>query len=130
MTNDPSLQTLDYTSIQYPSDRITVGDIRRTHPERFDSERAELFNRTGNDPNFAISVILYLERLLAHAAYEDARGKGVNVFGPSGLDREDCLEELTQFYALYGVAQGTHHTEQLVRDIEAQAAAQVIDRPR
>jgi len=37
------------------------------------------------------------------------------------LKREDCLSDLTTFYQTYRVAQGRHHTEQLVRHIENQA---------
>ena len=114
-TDSPTAK-IDYTSIKFPSDRITVGDIRRENPERFESEVA---SRTDT-----LDLVVYLERLLALGAYEKAMGKQGDSIGKTDMNREDCLKELTEYYGTYGVAKGIHHTEQLVRDIETQAVAQ------
>lgn len=127
---DAPLDYVDYTSISFPSDRVTMADVRRAHPERFDVEDGDAFERTGDDPTFTLGLVVYLERLLARAAYESSLGKPGNVIGQRGMDRADCVEELTKFYATYGVANGSHQTEELVRDIESQAAAQAAGRPR
>lgn len=116
--------SVNYTSIVFPSDRITLADLRRAHPERFDAEGGDRFKRSERDPSFALNSILYLERLLARAAFEQALGSSAGVIEDSGLDRHDCVKELASFYALYRVASGPHQTEQLIRDIESQAAAQ------
>lgn len=114
---------LDYGSLHFPSDRITVADIRRAHPLRFDHKDGHRFFGLQNDPEFNLNTILYVERLLAKEAFEEARGHPGNNLGNAGLDRDDCLNDLTRFYQTYRIAQGRHHTEQLVRDFEAQARA-------
>jgi hypothetical protein len=130
MNSDPQFAHIDYRAIKFPSDQITIADIRIAHPERFDVENASWFKRTQDDPKFSLNVILYLERLLARTAFQEAIGKPLDMMAEWGLDRTDCLDELTRFYATYGIAQGVHHTEQLVRDLEAQATAQANSRPR
>ena len=119
---DSPLDSIDYTSLAFPSDRITVVDLRRAHPERFDAEDGDRFARVG--PTFRLNSILDLERLFALAAFEKALGKPGDPIRARGLDRDDCVEELTEFYRTYRVADGRHATEQLIRDIETQAAAQ------
>jgi hypothetical protein len=130
MPDTSPIDSIDYTSINFPSDRITIADVRRAHPERFDAENGEAFEQTHDEPKFTLNLIIYLERLLARAAYERARGKAGDVLGEHGLDRDECVEELTKFFGTYRVAKGANHTEQLIRDIESQAAAQAASRPR
>ena len=130
MSDTSSSDCVDYTSIKFPSDGITIADVRRAHPERFDVEDGESFERTQDDPKFTLNLIIYLERLLARAAYESASGKAGDVLGEHGLNRNDCVEELTKFFGTYGVTKGAKHTEQFIRDIESQAAAQAASRPR
>ena len=127
---DPSPVALDYSSITFPSDRITLADLRRAHPERFDAEGGVGFHQTDGDATFVLNTLLYTERLLARAAFEKALGRpGDAVREIGGVERDDCVEGLSEDYAFYGVASGPRLTEQLVRDIEAQAAAQA-GRPR
>lgn len=130
MTGASSFDNINYAPINFPSDRITVGDIRRAHPERFDVEHPARFEKTQDDPKFTLSLIIYLERLLARAAFEGAIGKSGDVIREHGLDRDTCISELAKFYGTYHVSQGINHTEQLIRGIESQASAQAANRPR
>lgn len=126
--NRSLIDYIDYTSISFPSDRITVRDIRKAHPDLIDVEGDHFFG----EPEAADTVgnVILLERLLARAAFEAALGKSGNVINERGLSRADCLEDLAPLYATYGVASGPEHTEQLVRDFEAQAAAQAKGQSR
>ncbi|QVL30807.1 hypothetical protein KIH39_18390 [Telmatocola sphagniphila] len=101
-------------------------DIRRVHPDLFDVEDAPRFRKIVDQSSFTLDLILYLERLLARAAFEKALGKTEDVLQRRGLDRQDCVEELTQFYETYGIAhaQGKHQAEVLIQNIESQAASQ------
>lgn len=123
MTSDLPLDYLDYTSLRFPSDAVTLLAIRRAHPARFDVEGGPRFRDDGAD-EFRLNALCYLERLVARAAYEAALGKATDLYADRGLDRETCVAELTDLYARYGVAAGEQHTRQLIRDLEAQAAAQ------
>lgn len=100
------------------------------HPDRFDVEVGRRFGQIDDDSTFTLNLIIYLERLLAHGAFEDARSSGKAVLSEAGLDRSECLDDLTTFYSAYGLSSGTHQTEQLVRGIESQAFAQAAVRPR
>jgi hypothetical protein len=124
--NSP-LDYIDYTSIRFPSDRITVADIRRAHPGSFDVEDGGRFRECSRN-FFPLDTVIYLERLLARAAYEKAIGKPGDILDDRGLERSDCMKDLTKFYATYGVAKGAHLTEQLIREIESQAASQATGR--
>lgn len=122
---DSPRDTVNYTSIRFPSDRITLADIRRAHPERFDVDSPPAFRRLGEEESFRLNMAIDTERLLARAAFEKATGNGPDYLGQvMGLDRDNLIEELTEDYRLYGVAVGRQVTEQLVRDLEAQAASQ------
>lgn len=123
----PPSRPLDLAAIRFPSDRITLADIRRVHATRFDAEVGGGFEHLPDDADFTLDTLLYLERLLARATFEKARGRRGDYLSEVGLlDRGTIVKELTAHYRTYGVARGGKHTtEQLVRDIEAQAAAQV-----
>jgi hypothetical protein len=118
--------SVDYSSIPFPSDRITMADLRRAHPDRFDVPGGRRFRGdASSDATFHLDTIVYLERLIAASAFDRAAGKPENPLDQALLEREDCVSELTKLYQTYGVAKGPNHTEELVRDMEARAAAQV-----
>lgn len=119
------LGQIDYSSISFPSDSVTVATIRRVHPGRFDIEDGRRFRGVQDDPDFSLGTAMYLERLLARAAFETASGGPGDHLAGSGLTRDDCLRDLTHFYRTYGVADGRHQVDQLVRRVETQAADQV-----
>ena len=119
-SSDSPLDYVDYTAIDFPSDQISVRHLRRAHPERFDVEDGSRFKHASGWP---VEGILIAERYLARNAYEIAIGKARPLLSGS-LSRDDCLEDLTKFYPKYDISSGPQHTEQLVRNIESQAANQ------
>jgi hypothetical protein len=127
-----SKAAIDYMSLSFPSDRITLADIRRVHPDRFGTENGNFFELISPyDRSFTLDQILFLEHLLARAAFEKAAGLPGNVLIDVGLlQREECIEDLTGFYKTYGISQGQKHTKMLVRDLEKRAAKQASDRCR
>lgn len=127
--SDTHIDYVDYTSLSFPSDAITVLAIRRAHPEKIDVEGADMYF---GEPAGAHGVgsAVYLERLLARAAFEAVIGKKEDILAVNGLDRDACVDELNALYTRYGVSKGKHHTEELIRTFEKAAAAQAPDRPR
>jgi len=124
MPSDSPLDYIDYTSLQFPSDRLTLLDVRRAHPERFDVEGAERFADPDGVDHLPLNTLLYMERLVARAAFEVALGKSADLYAERGLVREECLEEMAEMYQMYGLSTGPQHTEQMIRTLESQAAAQ------
>lgn len=114
---------LDYSGILFPTDSLTLGVIRRVHPAGFDADPAEGFDHS--NPLIGLNTAIYIERLIAHAAFDRAAGRSADRLREAATDRAGCVEELALHYTAYGLSEGPHHTEQLVRQIEAQAAAQV-----
>lgn len=132
-TPDDPLDYVNYTSLSFPSDAITVLALRRTHPDLFDVEDPVNFfsdHETTGAADNGMATVIYVERLLARAAFESALGGPEDVLAINGLNRDDCIDDLTELYARYGVSSGRHHTEQLVRAFEGQAAAQATGHGR
>ena len=128
MSDYSPIDSPQYTSIRFPSDSVTVAAVRRVHPNRFDVEDGRRFQTLEGEPEFTLGAALHVERILARAAYETARGNPDDYLASCGLSREDCLEDRTDFYRTYGVADGRRQTEELIRRIEAQAVEQVRGR--
>ncbi len=129
-SNEPSrksgghLRELDLGGIQYPSDALSIGALRRKHPALFDKGFAEpqpLFFMEPQDAGHAGDVLggmLYCERLVALFAYAEAIGtESASELHP-GFDFKD---ELIELYTRHGIATGRHHAAQLIRGIEQQA---------
>ena len=77
----PQLDYLDYTSIRFPSDKLTIGTLRKLEPDKFDVQGL-LFRGKGpysedNDGGSweMVQEIMCAERILAHVAYEQAIGR-------------------------------------------------------
>ncbi|HEX3997489.1 MAG TPA: hypothetical protein VHX65_02950 [Pirellulales bacterium] len=64
--------------------------------------------------------MLYCERFIAVSAYAEVKG----IAGPNNefADLADLKESVIELYTQYKIASGIHHAEQLIRDIERQAA--------
>jgi hypothetical protein len=129
-----NFENLDLTGIRFPSDALSIGMLRAKHPELFDKGFA-----LGGDnvqPKFffglhaetIVANMLYCERVIVVSAYAEALGvKGLELGmkGPElGVELEcdvsDFKDELSKLYIRYGVASGTHHADQLIRDLEQQ----------
>jgi hypothetical protein len=116
---------IDFTKMDFPSDGLTIGTLRRVHPEQVDTgEDINLFSKDyGGSAGDMVTGMLGAERDLAAAAFNRALGKPA----PAPLDKdmlEGFAEAMTQDYIRYGIASGPHHAEQLIRGIESQAAEQ------
>ncbi len=128
----PEYHYIDYTLIRFPSDQLTLGLIRRLHPDYFDVEHAPFEQVLAIAPNEdfdsdddpGIGQILYIERKLALNAFEGVRRVYTrsNVMGAK--DKPAFVEDLVKFYSRYGIADGRESAMQLIRDIESQAANQ------
>jgi hypothetical protein len=129
-----NFENLDLTSIRFPSDALSIGMLRAKHPELFDKG----FTVGGDkaQPTFFFEIhaenivanMLYCERLIVVSAYAEAVGvKGLEL-GVKGselgmqleCDVSDFKDELSKLYIRYGIASGTHHADQLIRDLEQQ----------
>lgn len=119
-----SLQ-IDFSALAFPSDRITVADLRRVHPNRFNPPLGQAFNALETDRTFGLNDALYLERLLAAQEYERAAGQpGSSTRASEQMSRDSCIGTLTRLYQQYGLATGRKQTELLVKKLEVQAAKQ------
>lgn len=126
---------LDFSEIRFPSDALSVADLRRTHPDLFDkgfssgaAAQPQFFLDpfvNGHSEN-TLGNMLYCERELAASAYAHARGIDSTDLG----DVADIKEELSGYYTRYGIANGVHHAGELIRGIESQGAALAKQKPR
>ncbi|HWB14100.1 MAG TPA: hypothetical protein VG826_33045 [Pirellulales bacterium] len=117
--------TLDLSNIRFPSDGLTVGVLRKIHPELFDigiedgeNAQPKFFFHARDICEDTVAAMVYYERMLATEAYAEAAGvQGI----------ECCIgdfkNELVELYCRYQLASGPHHAIQLIRDFERQSAA-------
>jgi len=113
---------LDLTKISFPTDRLSIKDLRNLFPEKFDMVDGRVqfsgFGRVGDD----LEATLQLERHVARSVFDAAMGRASSIFMAS--DPLDAKEMLAQSFIEYRLASGPHHAEQLVRNIEEQAVDQ------
>ena len=120
--SDPQIQTVDCTRIQFPSDKVTVADLRRIHPKRFHEDGLRFYD-IDDDESFKLDLMMFIEQKLARNAFARMRNPSRELNSKDGIDPDD-LDELNECYVAYGISQGIHHTGQLVRNIELQAEHQ------
>lgn len=104
---------LDLRCIALPSDVLTLGRVRAIEP-KLHRGRAILLGES----HAAAAVNHELE--IAHHAFRAALGD------PPAIQwsRADNVEVLDEVYRQYGLSTGLHATEELVKEIERQAATQ------
>lgn len=121
--------SIDFTNLSYPTDRLTVKDLRCRCPEGFDlplshesfgEVRKGLYRRRSLD--VVLGDLVDLEREIADRAFHTRLSAEV----PEHLrghpdDGRDCL---ISEYVRWGLATGENHAEQLIRDLETQAITQ------
>jgi hypothetical protein len=133
MASDP---VFNCTKVQFPTDRLTVGDLRRLFPEHFDSETPDyvvFFPLEGEPPkgSVAFSDMLHHERRLAQIAFEDAliAAKGVADTPVAQRWLEEERREKTAIlesaYQQFGLASGPEAARLMIRQFFQDAAAQV-----
>lgn len=126
--NTPRIQ---HVQIDYPTDRLTVKDLRKAFPHSFDvpsnketdpNDLKGIFHgRRGVDIGFGTMIIR--ERLFSEIAYKKHLGQALTE-DESLVTREDLVDDLSEDYIKLGIAAGEKHAEQLLRHVENQAIAQ------
>jgi len=113
---------LDIAKIAFPTDRLSIKDLRKLFPAEFDGpdERVEFFGVGGRGQD--LEAVLQLEREIARKTFEVALGRAPSDWAEKyEIDpREDVAKSLIE----YGLASGPNQAEQMIREIEAQATAQ------
>jgi len=118
MPNDLNRAELDPAAISLPTDRVTLGDIRRCQPKLFTPE--SLLERARFD-RAEILATLHIELTLAEQSFARALGRA----DPYPEDsRQELLQMLNRDYRRYGLSTGLQQTRELVREFEAVAARQ------
>jgi hypothetical protein len=112
---------VDLRRFHFPSDKLTIRDIRDHEPDRIDISSPHL----STDSAHSIEKLLFLERYIAEAAYVVAFGRGSAYLE---LAREGGYKEfeeaLVEEYTFYGLGRTTHEANELIRGIKDQARAQ------
>jgi hypothetical protein len=123
------LDYLDYTSIRFPSDNLTLGVVRKLEPDKFDVNDAP--NDHINDGYDGCSswekvqAVMQAERWLARFVYEEAMGRDPEkAIGGYPCEKADFVDGLMELYPEYGLASGAVAALELIKDIERQAVEQ------
>src|SRR5262245_44802504 len=106
---------IDLTKIAFPSDSLTIKRLRELVPNRIDDDTFVGLSRWDE-----IDAHLSFEREIAERTFDKARGKPLK----HAFEDGDLREMVAEGLIAYGLATGPHHAEELIREIESQAAAQ------
>lgn len=113
----PPVSQVVRSRVQFPTDRITLGVMRRVEPERFEEKALASNVLRGSQ---AIAMLMW-ECVLADKAYAAA----AHVSDPhSEVSRDYVVSVLNEAYVQYGISRGSAETMELVRRFEAMAAVQ------
>ncbi|MHB1425657.1 MAG: hypothetical protein ACYC3I_21015 [Gemmataceae bacterium] len=126
------IPALDFAKFAFPSDKITLAELRRVHPKEFDTCGRNFFDgpkmgRAGNDwPQEVLSEMVSIERMIARLVFESVCwGKPqASVRSSRWEDDVELIEALSGYYARYGVAHDRQESLRLIGSIEEQAAKQ------
>jgi hypothetical protein len=118
---------IDFTQIDFPSDRLTVKQLRMAYPYSFDlpdprpslTKNSRLYARKSIDST--LGGIVDGERLLASLVFKEAIG--LLPTEEETLPRHEIVEGIISDYQRVGLA-GEHEAEELIRRIETQAVSQ------
>jgi hypothetical protein len=114
---------INYACLSYPSDRITIQGIRAKYPDGFYQEDPSFFERDQWGDRSDFGMLLTLERMVAHKAFAERLGLP-DPHPDEAWSRSELIDMLNDGYKRFHMTSGPQHTEQLVRDLEAQAVAQ------
>ena len=122
---------LDFKKIEFPSDKITINDLRRVYPLGFDEWVADrTFGSVDEEINGsprlsldgAIGDLMDYEREFAEQAFLQALG--VPVRPGREYSHQNVVDTFRSQYIELGLASGDHQVSELVRGVERQAVAQ------
>lgn len=127
-----AVPSLELSRIAFPSDRITLAELRRVHTKEFDTHGRNFFDvpqpgRTESArPQEALSEMLSIERLIARLVFEavSQRKPQTSVLNSRWEDDMELIEALSGYYVRYGVAHAPQETLRLIGSIEEQATQQ------
>lgn len=123
---------LDLSRIDFPSNNLSIRDLRRCYPEEFDREAELGFFRDRRGAEL-VEAMLWGERTLAELVFNATLGRKeeatINVLEPWVVERlkvrrEQIVEALKEDYLRYGIAAGPQAAAELVRGVEAAGVAQ------
>jgi len=111
---------VDHTRMDYPSDRVTVAQLRARFPELLNGNG--LYKSELSSTTLDIVATMALEQSLAAKAF--AKAAGLPDPDPEPLvNRRETVEMLNEDYRRYGISSGIQQTRELVRSFEAAAAS-------
>ena len=121
---------LDFKKIDFPSDKITIKDLRRAYPLGYDQWMEDRFDyrittgeiRRPMSLDDAIHDMVDYEREYAERAFLQALG--VPVRPGREYDHQEVVDTFRTQYIKLGLASGEHQVSELVRNVERQAIAQ------
>src|SRR5947209_4593333 len=119
---------IDFTRLSFPSDDLSIKHLRAVeakspaHINGFAQEDPAFFEREGSIAD--VASILLLERALAHKAFAAALGRPDPHADDEEFTRSEVIRMLGDCYKDYGLSSGSKHTQEMIRNIEAQAVAQ------
>ena len=117
---------LDLQSIVFPTDRLTVGQLRKVCPTDFE------FNwkyKSNNEIRFLDTLLPALHHEREYAARAYATAAGLQAPHIPYFDADELIEMIAEDYKKLGISTGPAHTKQLLRDLEKQAVAQASEGP-
>lgn len=124
MADDERGRKLDLSKMEFPTDRITIGDMRRIDGHLFDAHPA--LHRVAAISIGALATSSF-EHRLAHKAFNQAAG----LPDPEPtLDRDEVVAGLSADYQQYGLSGGKRESAELIRKIESAAADQAQGQSR
>jgi hypothetical protein len=112
--DQPGSPVLNVSAIDFPTDRLTLGQLRRFQPEVFET-------LDGDVTDIEALPTFDLERALARKSF--ALALGLPDPHPDD-DRQVSIRTLDRDYRRYSLSSGLQSTQQLVREFERAAAEQ------
>ena len=118
MPADSKFPEIDLSKLSFPTDSLTLAQIRRFEGTRAASARTFLDEGLGT---LNIASILNSEIVLAEKAY----AKALREPDPRPFHiRSEMIDLINDDYKQLGISSGHHQTRQLIRDLEQAASDQ------
>jgi hypothetical protein len=118
---------IDFTTIRFPTDRLTISDLRRVYPCSFDqppeiesSLSQSAYGRASIEE--ALGRVIDAERAIASTAFKKLTGQTLTE-DEATRDKAGYQYVIDEYIDL-GLARGAYQAEQLLRDIVGQAQEQ------
>jgi hypothetical protein len=117
---------INFAAIRFPTDQLTVADLRRIYPQSFDMSVPLGATKRGygrQSIEDTLGDIIDAERVIANLAFKQLLGIPLTV-EEEQKTRHDHLDNLASSYIDLKLVSGEHEAMQVVREIERQAVAQ------